>query len=145
MAARIARIQNLQPPKHRQPPYHFEPRGHSSVGRASRLQREGRRFESGWLHSHRGRKHLPRAPSTGGGCGFPLSPYSATKLVAPTGGDDPRLTPRAPTNALVHAAKPASSSFGACFAGSRELSSTTASRRPPGRATPTKQRPAASV
>jgi hypothetical protein len=37
----------------RRPPYHLRPRGHSSVGRASRLQREGRRFESGWLHSTR--------------------------------------------------------------------------------------------
>jgi hypothetical protein len=27
-------------------------RGHSSAGRASRLQREGRRFDPDWLHQH---------------------------------------------------------------------------------------------
>jgi hypothetical protein len=43
------------------------------------------------------------------------------------------------------AAKAAFSSFGACTAGSREFSNTTASVRPPRRATPTKQRPAAFV
>ncbi len=30
--------------------YHLLVWGHSSVGRASRLHREGRRFEPGWLH-----------------------------------------------------------------------------------------------
>src|SRR6266487_5442864 len=49
---------------------HYEPlRGHSSAGRASVWQTEGRRFEPGWLHSHayeRPRRVRAAADAAGG-------------------------------------------------------------------------------
>ena len=115
-------IQKRQPPKHRQPPYHFD--------RGAIAQLVERRVCIG-----RPPVRARLAPLRSGTCrSFFI--YVMNNL---------RHCEASTRQCFSSCAKAASSSFGACFAGSRELSSTTASRRPPRRTTPTKQRPAASV
>src|SRR5207302_2573723 len=52
------------------------PRAHSSAGRASRWQREGRRFEPGWVHS----AYRPR-PCSRFDCRGNVSPATRTRSV----------------------------------------------------------------
>src|SRR3954454_8266779 len=59
LADSLPRLQGRMP--------HLMPWGHSSVGRAPRLHRGGRRFESGWLHLY----PAPVAPR-------PIPPHSPT-------------------------------------------------------------------
>src|SRR5438046_6066191 len=67
---------------------HYERlRGHSSAGRASVWQTEGRRFEPGWLHSSAsGRRRLPTLAAVFAGLGGPAERRNLAPLRQPLQG-----------------------------------------------------------